>query len=319
MNIFNKDFFKDNSGVSVNVEKSKKNTGKKILSISLAFAIGVGAGFSLTTSYNEILKSKDLLNNESASISQNEVMHVSLEDINSLNIIINDSDCSNTFFSEVCKHLQEDGLNFKITSDDMNIDSENAVVITLDQQYLAGPGVMVIAPYENNNTNNSDALALALDAGFDENGFNMEDICCGIAGYKETETGVSTRVPTSSEEKVYKESSFATVTFGVTNANPKLVASSIESGLARYYSYTNDYDGGYYLDNDGNMVPYDLIYRIEASDDLDDVKEKIKDDKIEVKPGVLENQVVINSIVEDTTMFNKLAPINLYVEKTKWY
>ena len=193
MNIFNKDFFKDNGGVSVNIEKSKKNTGKKILSISLAFAIGVGAGISLTTSYNEILKSKDLLNNESASISQNEVMHVSLEDINSLNIIINDSDCSNTFFSEVCKHLQEDGLNFKITSDDMNIDSENAVVITLDQQYLAGPGVMVIAPYENNNTNNSDALALALDAGFDENGFNMEDICCGIAGYKETETGVSTR------------------------------------------------------------------------------------------------------------------------------
>ena len=171
----------------------------------------------------------------------------------------------------------------------------------------------------DNNTNNSDALALALNTGFDENGFYMEDICCGIAGYKETENGVSTRISTSTEEKVYKESSFATITFGVTNANPKLVASGIESGLARYYSYTNNYDGGYYVDSEGNMIPYDLIYRIESNDNLDNVKEKIKDDDIEVKPGVLENQVVINSITEDITMFNKLTPINLYVEKTKWY
>ena len=94
MNIFNRDFFKDNEKVSLNVEKSKKNASKKILSISLAFAIGVFSGVSLTSSYNEIMKSADLLNIDSDSALQDEVIHVSLDEINSLNIIILSIDIS---------------------------------------------------------------------------------------------------------------------------------------------------------------------------------------------------------------------------------
>ena len=66
------------------------------------------------------------------------ILNVPSESINSMNIIINDDQCSDSFFQEVCSELQKDGLVFEVTSNNQNINQDNHVVITIDQQYHSG-------------------------------------------------------------------------------------------------------------------------------------------------------------------------------------
>jgi hypothetical protein len=67
--------------------------------------------------------------------------------------------------------------------------TDNSIVITLDQQYISGPGMVIVAPYQNGRDDNSDALALSMQAGFNELGFFADEIQCGKTGYEELEDG----------------------------------------------------------------------------------------------------------------------------------
>lgn len=265
--------------------------------------------------YEEEKKLQDMEMFFSEEYDENKNLFASLDDINSLNIIINDNNCSNTFFKAVCSELEEDGIIFKEVKGDTNLE-ENSIIITLDQQYMSGPSSIIIAPYQNNSNNDSDALALALNVELEKNGMIMGKIACGVSGYRKTEYGVSERVPTSTEEKITDDSSYVTIAFGVQSLDPKIVATSIKNSLIRYYSYVNNVDGKNYLSENGKLVPYDLIYRIEHSENLEDVKNKLNDSNVQVSDGLLENQVIINSCVKKINEFSKDTLISLS-EKTK--
>ena len=114
---------------------------------------------------------------------QKDPLNVSLEQINSLNIIINDSKTSENFINVVCKELDKDGIRYLFTKNSENVDVDDAVVITLDQGYSVGPSTIIIAPYENNRLGNSDALALAAKTAFYEKGFIVDEVVSGKVSF----------------------------------------------------------------------------------------------------------------------------------------
>ena len=65
-------------------------------------------------------------------------LEVSISSINNLNIIINDHECSDSFFDAVCKALEEKGIAFTVSHLGNGINVDNSVVVTLDMQYSSG-------------------------------------------------------------------------------------------------------------------------------------------------------------------------------------
>ena len=278
---------------------------------------------------NETLSSlSDYVNNAPSNDFSNEIIdpyyqedpiNVSLEEINSLNIIINDCNCGEEFFTKVCDELENDGIKFTLTSDCENINVNGAVIITLDQQYMAGPGTAILAPFENNRLGNSDALAIAAWRAFYEKGFIADEVTCGKMGFMENEDGtVSERTPTNTEKNVDKNTaaSFVTISFGTQNAPASLVANAIENMLVRFYSYNEQYDS-----ND-----VDLIYCVQKDDSYDSVSKILgttKDKIIKYNDTIdnnmlLPGEAIINPNVESIRPFNQHVPVNLYIEKTLW-
>lgn len=245
-------------------------------------------------------------------------VEATLDQINSLNIIINDNDCADSFITDIYEKLEEDGIQFKKTIGDKGVQDNDAVVITLDQQYMAGPGVMVLAPYYNDNKGSSDALALALDTALYEKGFLTQGIECGIRGYREDEDGnVLQRIPTSTEEKIGKNtnSSYATITFGTQNANTELVTSAIENALARYYSYVSTYN-----------LQEDLIYRAQKDETLEELAKKYNTtrDYLKVRNNIITSEVQTDTAIKSPKLdnireFDHNVPVDFKnVEKTIW-
>jgi len=303
MKIINKDFFENENNLSLNKKESKKHSGKKIMAIVLSFGVGLTSGLSISALNDNfpLIPETNLFNEEDMSLD------ISLDEINSMNIILNDNNCSNTFFDEVCNKLREDGIKFTSVKNNDKINEKADIVITLDQQYMAGPDTVILASYNNNQENNSDALVLALNTAFDEYGFFMAPISSGVFGYRETEYGVSERIPTSTEENVHENTSYATISFGSLNVSSELTVSGIEGALVRYCSYIKK-------DNNDN----DLIYRVERNESLDDIKVKLNGQNIKPNTNIMENQTIINPVVKNIPEFDKHVPYSLYVEKTLW-
>jgi hypothetical protein len=249
---------------------------------------------------------------------QEDPINVSLEEINSLNIIINDNDCREDFINNVCSELDRDGIKYTFTRNCENIDVDNAVVITLDQQYMAGPATVVFAPLQNGRMGNSDALALAAERAFYEKGFLVDGVACGQMGFRENDNGtISERIPTETESSIGtdKNTSFVTISFGTQNTHAGLTASSIEGMLTRYYSFITS---GY--DND------DLVYCVEDDEDYSDIAKKLDTTgsalyKYNGSPDesiLLTGDALINPVAADIREFNKHVPTNLYIDKTIW-
>ena len=218
--------------------------------------------------------------NDSTSIFPSVSVDVSSESINQMNIILNDSDCSDTFFDEVCAYLKEDGIIFTPVKNNEAINQEDCVVITLDQQYSSGSSTLIFAPYNNTRLGDSDSLALSTQAAFKQNGFFVDSILCGKIGYRQDENGnVCTIVPTETEDCIddSNDTSFVTISFGTQNNNPEWVAKSIENALARQKHYLDNYDSH-----------ADLIYRANSGESTKVVAE------------------YFNSTVQDLTKFNQL-------------
>ena len=242
---------------------------------------------------------------------------VTLDEINDMNIIINDDDCSDTFFVEVTDKLKEDGISFTTTSNEVDINQNNVTVISLDQQYSAGPDTIIFAPYNNTRVGQSDSLALAMQSAFIQNGFSVSDISCGMAGYFEDNEGnVHYFAPTNTEsaiDEVY-DSSFVTISFGTQNINSEWVAKSIENGLARQ---------NYYLKSEDNQS--DLIYRANTQDDIDGVAAYFGTDSSSLRKynnvgdTFTESEAVINPGVQDMKSFDKNGMFQIGKEKTRAY
>lgn len=273
------------------------------------------------------LDSKDINHRDDVSVSDEEIIvpyyqedpiNVSLEEINSLNIIINNCNSSEVFITEVCKELSKDGIKFTFTQDCNNINIDNAIIITLDQQYMSGLGTAVFAPLENERLGNSDALALAAKTAFYEKGFLIDRISCGQTDFMESsEHTINERVPTSTEKGIDKtlDTSFVTVSFGAESVNATLTASSIEATLTRYYSY---------IISDHENI--DLIYCAGPDETYNEISNRLNTtnsalitfNKIKNKKVALTGDAILNPKIADIRQFNQYVPTNLYIDKTLW-
>ena len=222
---------------------------------------------------------------------------VGVEQVNDLNIIINGGNCSDSFISGIAEELAEDGINVSWTQDLEGMNTDNSIVITLDQQYISGPGMVIVGPYQNGRDDNSDALALTMKAGFNEQGFFADEIQCGRTGYEELPDGtVVEMVRSDTEKKVSPNTSFVELCFGTQNTNPRLVGKAIKLSLARYANY---------LANE--KVSEDLLVRT-------DIPEMYGDEMLP------ENTVLMSDTVLTIDSFDKGTPIDLGgLESSIWY
>ena len=244
--------------------------------------------------------------------------NISSSEINELNIIINDSDCSDSFFNDVCDILKQDGIMFDTTKNCDDINKDNCTVITLDQQYSSGANTLIFAPLSNTRLGNSDSLTIAMKSAFDQNCFFVDDILCSQIGFEQDSFGnIKYNIATDTEKSIDddKDASFVTISFGTTNNSAEWTAKSIENGLARYKCYINNYDIG-----------TDLIYCANQSDSVDEISKyfgvdstklvkynKIKNNK------VADTQAIVNPGVRDIDVFNKDYIFEIDNNKTRAY
>ena len=286
----------------------KSKIGTMLVSLLLAAAVTTGVSSSIKE------QSAEVIDPYVAPFSAS----VSTEDINDMNIILNDCDCGNTFFTDVVDILESDGINVTKTSDCSDINKDNCTVITLDHQYSAGEGTLIFAPYNNARLGHSDSLAISMRSAFDQNGFLVGDILCSQIGYQVNDDGtVSSTVPTPTECAIDddKDASFVTISFGTQTTNAEWVAKSIENGLARQK---------YYLDNYDSQT--DLIYRANSGDTVENVALYFGNEKSSLiayndlySGDLTDSQAVINSNVKDYDVFNRDSVFDIDGNKTKAY
>lgn len=303
---------------SVNSEHFKKNSSKNLnlkkrLISGIIWGLVVGGGVAITNYTTSNIDNNIEFVNETP-------IDVDIKDVNSLNIILNNDNCSEVFFNEVQSHLTNDGIDFNISDRSNNIDFDDCVIVTLDQQYISGPGMAIITTMNNEQRGYSDELSLAMETGFNENGFFTNGIVAGKIGYTEDELGnVIDRIPTEAENAIGngRNSSLVTLSFGTENNNAELVANSIENGLARYSSYLNN-----------NTLDKDLLYSAINGDSLDEIATKFNVTTSELNIynkldsnnlNVLPGDTFANPAIKEIKEFDKSVPVNLYVEKTMWH
>lgn len=290
--------------------KLKKTSKVGIMILSL-----VVAGAVVTTSINQMKKDntpRDVIEEIIPQFSTN----TTLEEINNMNIIINDSDCSDSFFEDVCSYLSSYGLKFDITRNCIDINEEDCTVITIDQQYNSGYGSLIFAPFNNARLGYSDSLALAMKAAMEKNQIIVDDIMSGKVGFRKDENGeVSTLVPTESEEKIESDrnTSFVTISLGTQNTSAEVISRSILDALIRQKYYLEHYDS-----------QTDLLYRANTGEDIDIIANYFSSsvaDLLEVNElsdvNILEAQTIANPNVKGMVSFNSEYSFSLGEEKSK--
>lgn len=237
----------------------------------------------------------------------NSSINISLDEINSLNIVINDNECGNSLIEQLCEQLIKNGLKFSFSRNEDNISPEHSVVVTLDQQYISGPKTIILAPYNNERVGFSDALALSFFTEFRNHNIEVDGICCGKRGYRQNEGEVSTRIPTLTEDSISLESatSFVTIALGTELCSIEDMSTAIINSLARYVCYLS------YLDNT------DLIYRSRTGDTIDSIAEKFNTTVFDLSNfnnfdmTIPVDEAVINPNVNNFGTFNKNIPVTI--------
>lgn len=300
----NLDILKNNDSKSYNVKKESK-TGTMLLSF---IAAAIVTASMLPHPSNE---------KEPHPISTHFTSNVEVDDVNQLNIILNNNDCDDSLFQDVCDCLKEDGFTFQTSRNGFNINQDNSTVITLDQEYSAGENTIIFAPYNNTRIGHSDSLAIAMQSAFDQNGFLMGNIVCSQIGYNEEKNGEVDNIPTETEKQIDEgcDTSFVTISFGTQNVNGRWVAKSIESGLARQR---------YYLDHCDSHT--DLLYRASKDDSIDMVSDYFGTDSNKLKAynkvnqeQLNDSQAIINPEVSDLEVFDRDSLFEVSGVKTRAY
>lgn len=240
-------------------------------------------------------------------------VEVLLDDINNLNLIINDDNCSDSFIEAICSQFDADGIKYKLTRQGNNLNFDNSVVVTLDQQYVSGPKISVIGSYENDRSDNSDALALAIETTLNSRRIECSGIICGKRGYQQNEQGISTRIPSQTESSIDqgKNISFVTIAFGTNQPSVEDTVDIIKESLARYTLYIA------VADND------DLIYRANSTDTLESIAEKFNSTVFDVSyfnnidSNIVSDEAIINPIMGSYSAFNDDIKINIVNDKEK--
>ena len=219
-------------------------------------------------------------------------------------IIINDDNCGDNFFDSICNYLNDSGVDISISKKGEDINYNNSIVITLDQLYYSGEGVVLFAPSFNSRVGNSDSLVLAMKAAFLSNNISVDKIIGGKRGYFNDENGnLVSPIPTDTESKIDSnyDTSFVTVSFGTGYYDSKLIGNIILDCLYRFTSY---------LDSD-NFVN-DLLYFTSGEESFQDIANYFSTSELELKSynkltdssNIPQGIVIINPMVETINEFS---------------
>ena len=257
------------------------------------------------------------LNNCEYLESDDNLLFVSKDDINDMNIIINDCDCSDVFFNAICNKLKDDGFIIRISKNNQEINVDNSVIITLDQQYNSGINTMIFAPYDNARIGNSDSLVLAMQSSFKQNGFLVNELSAGKLGFREDSNGnVSTLIPTETESALNDNcyANFVTISLGTQNSDYESVAKSIEMGLARQRYYIDNYDSN-----------TDLIYRADSNEKLNVIANYFDSSLHELSSynnltgdNIPHSMIIVNPNVKNINIFNENTKLEIKDVKTNY-
>lgn len=178
--------------------------------------------------------------NEIDSMLSSGTIDVSVDKINELNIILNDHDCGNAFFKNLCDKLSEKGIVFQTSVKDDNIMQENATIVTLDQQNVTGENIELIGPCKYTNQNDSAALLKAFEVVFKKRGI-IVDCLAGIGQYQSLDNGdvIYTSVPSDTEKNTFANNSQITVSFGTLDLGYSVdeVVADFIAALVRYQCF----------------------------------------------------------------------------------
>ena len=294
-----------NPSVLKNSNSYKLSKKSKIGSVFLSFLVASSVVASQTSKIE---------NNVRDSIPTAISVSMDSDDINQLNIVLNDDNCDNSFFQEVCDYLRKDGFNIQSTNHCLDINQDNCTVVTISQSPKVGSNTIIFAPFNNTRIGHSDSLAIAMYSAFDQNGFLVNQIHCSEVVEQDNEKEY---VPTDTELRIDedKNTSFVTISFGEQKINAEWVAKSIESGLARQKYYLEHYD-----DNP------DLIYRANNEDSVDMVANYFGVDSIKLRlfnkidsSLLSESQAVVNPDVRNMEVFDRDSLFEVDGIKTKAY
>lgn len=185
--------------------------------------------------------------NEINSMLSSGTIDVSVDKINELNIILNDHDCGNAFFKNLCDKLSEKGIVFQTSVKDDNIMQENATIVTLDQQNVTGENIELIGPCKYTNQNDSAALLKAFEVVFKKRGITV-DCLAGIGQYQSLDNGdvIYTSVPSDTEKNTFANNSQITVSLGTLDLGysiDMIVDNLIEVFVRYQYFLENEKDG----------------------------------------------------------------------------
>ena len=219
-------------------------------------------------------------------------------------IIINDDNCSDNFFDSICDYLNDNGINISVSKKGEDINYNNSIVITLDQQYYSGEGVLLFAPSSNYREGKSDSLVLAMKSALFSKNIPVAKILGGKRGYFNDENGnlIST-IPTNTETKIDSnyDTSFVAISFGTGRYNTDLIGEIILDCLSRFKSYF-----------DSNNLGNDLLYFTSGNESIQDIAKYFGVSDVELKnynnlsdsSNIPQGTVIINPMVETINEFS---------------
>ena len=177
--------------------------------------------------------------NDVNTLLHNQTIKVNIDEINNLNLILNDNDCGNAFFHEVIEALENKGLKITTSKQNDNLMYENATVITLDQQMIAGEGVAFIGPCKAGTANNSEALLKSMQTTFHQQGWSADSFAGVMKYLPNNDNEVYSAIPSDTENGVLPDSAYVTISFRTMSSgfNASKVADDITLSLARYQHY----------------------------------------------------------------------------------
>lgn len=237
---------------------------------------------------------------------------VTIDEINELNLIINDGDCNDAFIENICQELDAQGIKYEFSRNAEDVNKDDSVVVTLDQQYMSGNNMAILGQHDNEKSNDSDALAIAMNGAF--SGSN-DGIYAGRRCFREDSLGgVTTRVPTSTEDAIDKDNvAFVTLCFGTSHSDPALIANNIVNGLGRFAAFRKE------IKENPELSGEDLLYRTRTGDSAWSLAERFDCNvgDIKTKGDILQaDEVIENPIVKKINALTGSANI-VNTEKSK--
>lgn len=229
---------------------------------------------------------------------------VSIDDVNQLNLVLCDSNCNPTIFDTTVNKMREAGINVTATTPgDPILQNEMSTIITMAGGIYNSNNSVILGAYSNDRHDNSDTLALSMNAAFKHNNLGTDGIRLGIS---EVTPDYTHKVPTGTEINTAPSSSFVVIAIGdqLDIGEADTVANSVIEGITRAAGVIKD------------DPEVDFLYRITYNDtDLTTLASNINTEVaslIEANEGlsrhntlsIQENQIITHPKVQNYTNFN---------------